>query len=209
MTEETKEKYTLNKNPIVHKIGIALILFLLALIFVFLPFSFVYLSSLWPLSILILILFIWRFTVKLSRKPNWKSWLLAFVGLFWFISLVLVVFVFAWNNYIGSTCKVESDCLFKACQGVGNKYKIQTSWPWPLLFEAMCLSKPIITCEQNHCMSRVPSEKESGIMRCEKEKDTEAMDYCLLFLADQLKDVTLCERIKTVDIQSECLEELK
>lgn len=138
--------------------------------------------------------------IKQFLKPSKKKLLIV-------VLLIVIIFIFKYNDFFGHSCNNDSDCKFICGAGAVNNRFIYFSIPflgirdcWPA----------IGICENKKCQVLSPYIATS-IENCEKiqQKKPQWVEECYYFLAGQLNDISLCDKVDNIFRREQCIKGIK
>jgi len=137
--------------------------------------------------------------IKEFLKPSKKTLLIV-------VLLIVIIFIFKYNDFFGHSCNNDMDCKFKCGAGAinnrffyfGDPFVRRDCWP------------AIGICENKRCQVLSPYIATS-IENCEKirQKKPQWVGNCYYFLAHQLIDISLCDKIDEISRREQCIGDFK
>lgn len=199
------------------KVLISLLLIIIAAFFTFAPyvsfiiFPFYFAAILFyniPIyfTIIIFVLVSYPLGCYIAKNRKWLKGILFYLIIFLIISGGITFSIFKYNAIFGHSCNSDIECKFKCGAGAINYKFIYLKDPWAMIDCA----PTIAICENNKCKTLSPY-KATSIEDCEKikQKMPQWVGECYFYLAIQLKDSSLCNKVDEISRQEQCIEELK
>ena len=157
-------------------------------------------------TVIIFILVSYPFGCYIAKNRKWFEGIVFYLIIFLIISGGITFSIFKYNEIFGRSCNTDTECKFKCGAGAINYKFIFLTDPF---VRRDCYPATAI-CEHNKCETLSPYAAASA-EDCEKikQKMPQWVGECYFYLAMQLRDSSLCDKVDEISRREQCIEELK